>query len=60
MPKIEIGPFIVSIVVALLFFAIGRFIVIQTGGAGRWMIFAGLIIFYAIWWVSYRRAKKKK
>ena len=60
MPKIEIGPFIVSIVVALLFFAIGRFIVIQTEDVGRWMIFVGLIIFYAIWWVSYRRAKKKK
>jgi hypothetical protein len=60
MPKIEIGPFIMSIVVALLFFAIGRFIVIQTEDVGRWLIFAGLIIFYAIWWVSYRRAKKRK
>ena len=60
MPKIDFGPFIQSIVIALILFAVGRFIVVQTGGSGRWLIFAGLIIFYAIWWVSYQRRKRKK
>jgi hypothetical protein len=60
MPKFEIGPFIQSIIVALIFFAIGRFIVIQMEDLGRWVIFIGLIIFYAIWWVAYQRRKRKK
>jgi len=59
MPKIEIGPFIQSIIVALIFFAIGRYITIQTDGSGRWAIFAALIIFYAVWWVWYSRRRKK-
>jgi len=59
MPKIEIGPFIQSIIVALIFFAIGRYITIQTDGSGRWVIFAALIIFYAVWWVWYSRRRKK-
>ena len=60
MPKIDFGPFIQSIVVALLFFAIGRFIAIQMDDVGRWMIYAALIIFYAAWWVWYQRGKRKK
>ena len=60
MQKIEFGPLIRNIVIALLFFAIGRFIVIQTQDLGRWLIFAGLIIFYAVWWVFYQRRKKRK
>jgi hypothetical protein len=60
MPKIDFGPFIQSIVIALVLFAVGRFIVLQTGGAGRWVIYAGLIIFYAAWWVFYQRRKRKK
>ena len=60
MPKIDFGPFIQSIVVALIFFAIGRFIAIQMDDVGRWMIYAALIIFYAVWWVSYQRRKRKK
>jgi hypothetical protein len=60
MPKIEIGPFIQSIAIALVLFAVGRFIVVQTEGAGRWVIYATLIIFYAAWWVWYRRGKRKK
>lgn len=60
MPKFEIGPFIQSIIVALIFFAIGRYIVIQAGGTGRWLIFAALIIFYAVWWVWYTRGRRKK
>ena len=60
MPKIDFGPFIQSIAIALILFAIGRFIVVQTGGSGRWVIFAALIIFYAAWWVFYQRRKRKK
>ena len=60
MPKIDFGPFIQSIAVALVLFAVGRFIVVQTDGTGRWVIYAGLIIFYAAWWFSYRRRKRKK
>ena len=60
MPKIDFGPFIQSIVVALIFFAIGRFIAIQLDDVGRWVIYVALIIFYAVWWVSYRRRKRKK
>jgi hypothetical protein len=60
MPKIEIGPFITSIIVALLFFALGRFLVIQLEDVGRWVIFGSLLIFYAIWWVAYQRRKRKK
>jgi membrane protein DedA with SNARE-associated domain len=60
MPKIDFGPFIQSIVIALILFAIGRFIVIQMEDVGRWVIFAALIIFYAAWWVFYQRRKRKK
>jgi len=60
MPKIDFGPFIQSIAVALVLFAVGRFIVVQTEGTGRWVIYAGLIIFYAAWWFSYRRGKRRK
>lgn len=58
--KIDFGPFIQSIIVALVFFAIGRFIAIQLDDVGRWVIYAALIIFYAAWWVFYRRRKRKK
>lgn len=60
MPKIDLGPFIQSIVVALVLFAIGRFIAIQMDDVGRWVIYIALIIFYAVWWVSYQRRKRKK
>ena len=60
MPKIDISPFIQSIAVALILFAIGRFIAIQMDGVGRWVIFAALIIFYTAWWVWYSRGKRKK
>lgn len=60
MPEINLGPFFKSITIALVLFAIGRFIVIQTEELGRWVIFIGLVIFYAVWWVSYRRGKRKE
>jgi hypothetical protein len=59
-PKIDFGPFMRSVIVALIFFAIGRFIVVQTEGSGRWLIYAGLVIFYAAWWFFYRRGTRKK
>ena len=58
--KIDFGPFIQSIIVALVFFAIGRFIAIQLDDVGRWVIYAALIILYSAWWVFYRRRKGKK
>ena len=60
MPKIDLGPFIQSIAIALVLFAIGRFIVIQMEDVGRWVIFAALIVFYAAWWIFYQRRKRKK
>jgi len=60
MQKIEFGPLIRTIVIALVFFAIGRFIVMQTQDLGRWIIFGGLIIFYAVWWIMYQNRKKRK
>jgi hypothetical protein len=60
MPKIDFGPFITSIVIALVFFAIGRYFAIQLDDAGRWAIYIGLIVFYAIWWFFYQRRKGKK
>lgn len=60
MPKFDIGPYITSVAVALVFFAIGRFLVIQMDDLGRWVIYIGLIIFYAVWWVWYQRGKRKK
>ena len=60
MQKIDIGPFIRNIIIGLIFFAIGRYIVIQAEDAGRWVIFIGLIIFYSVWWFFYRRGKKGK
>ena len=60
MPKIDLGPYITSVAVALVFFALGRFLVIQLEDVGRWVIFVGLFVFYAIWWISYQRKKRKK
>lgn len=60
MPKIDIGPFIQSVIIALVFFAIGRFFVIQFEDLGKWVIYVALAIFYAVWWVFYQRGKSKK
>jgi hypothetical protein len=58
--NIKIGPFIKSIAIALVFFAIGRLVVVQMGGVGSWIILIGLVVFYAVWWVFYQRGKKRK
>jgi hypothetical protein len=60
MPKIDLGPFITSIVIALVFFAIGRYFAVLLDDVGRWIIYISLIVFYAVWWFSYQRRKRKK
>jgi hypothetical protein len=57
MPKIS--PILRNLILIFIFFAIGRFLVDQFGNNGLWLIIAGVIIFYAVWWNNYQRNKKK-
>ena len=34
--------------------------VIQMEDLGRWLVYTGLIIFYAVWWFSFQRRNRKK
>lgn len=58
MPEIKILPIIKNIAIALIFFAFGRLMVIKLGTLGIVLTFVFVIVFYAIWWVSYQRGKK--
>jgi len=57
-PKIKIFPIIQSITIALIFFALGRLLVLQMGNIGIWISVGLLIIFYLLWWRRYQRNKK--
>jgi hypothetical protein len=59
MPKIKLLPIAKSIAIALIFFAVGRLMVIQMGTKGIWIVAILVIGFYSIWWVSYKRRKRK-
>lgn len=56
--KINLSPIILSITVALLFFFLGRYFVIQMGNNGVWAVIILLAVFYAVWYMNYRRKKK--
>ena len=60
MPDIKISPFIKSIAIALIFYALGRLIVLQMGTNGIWLILGSLVIFYGWRWVIFRRNKGNK
>jgi len=59
MPKIKLLPIAISIATGLVFFALGRLIVIQMGTKGIWVVVVLLIVFYSICWVRYQRGKQK-
>lgn len=56
----KLSPLVRSIAIALLFFVVGRWIYIQMGTTGIWVIALLLVAFYAIWYALYRRSKRKK
>ncbi|GAB4578286.1 MAG: hypothetical protein Fur0022_10200 [Anaerolineales bacterium] len=57
MPKIS--PFLRNLIIVFLFFVIGRFLVVQLGANGSWIVIGGVIIFYIVWWNNYQQNKKK-
>jgi len=59
MPKNKILPIVKSLIAALLFFVLGRLMVVRLGTVGIWIVAVLVISFYAIWWVSYQRGKQK-
>lgn len=59
MPKIKIIPIIKSITIAMLFFVVGRLMVMQMGSLGIWIVAGLLVVFYIAWWMMYRRNKTK-
>lgn len=59
MPKIKLLPIAKSIAIALIFFALGRLMMIQMGTLGIVIAVGLVIVFYAVWWASYQRGKKK-
>jgi hypothetical protein len=59
MPKIKLVPIIKSITIALIFFALGRIMLIQLGTMGIVIAIVLVLVFYIFWAVSYRRGKKK-
>jgi hypothetical protein len=60
MPDFEIPPIVKNVAIALAFFVVGRWIYIQMGTTGIWVIAFLLVAFYAVWWTLYRRSKRKK
>lgn len=59
MPNIKWTPLVISIVIALVFFALGRMIMVQMGSNGIWVVVVMLVVFYAGWWMLYQRSKRK-
>jgi hypothetical protein len=54
----NISPYVRSILIALVFFVVGRWMVIQMGDNGIWAIIILLVLFYAGWWLFFRRGKR--
>ena len=59
MPEIKILPIVKSVAIAMVFFVLGRLMVIQLGTLGVWITAILVIVFYAIWWVRYQREKRR-
>ena len=59
MREIKILPIIKYLVLAFLFFALGRLIVIQMGSMGVWIVLLLVIAFYVVWWINYQRGGRK-
>lgn len=55
----ELSTFLRNLLIVFVFFAIGRLLVLRMGGNGAWIIVGGVFVFYVVWWVNYRRNKKK-
>lgn len=55
----KVSYYIRSVAIALVFFALGRLLVLQMGTTGYWVIGLLLVVFYAAWWVFIRRGKEK-
>jgi hypothetical protein len=51
----KLSAFIRSVAIALIFFSLGRLLVIQLGNTGYWVIGILLGLFYVGWWVLFRR-----
>ena len=58
MPKIKIHPIVQSFIIAMIFFVLGRLMVIQMGTLGVWIVAILVIVFYTVWWVNYQRGKR--
>jgi hypothetical protein len=58
MPKIKLLPIAKSIAIALIFFALGRILVLQLGNIGIVIVLVVVIVFYGIWWVKYQKNKQ--
>ena len=59
MRDIKVGPFVRSILFAMVFFVLGRIIILQMGNNGIWLIVFLLVVFYFGWWALFRRGKRK-
>jgi hypothetical protein len=57
MQNFKVGPFTRSILIAMVFFVLGRIIMLQMGSNGIWLIAVLLVVFYFGWWVLFRRGK---
>jgi hypothetical protein len=59
MPEKKLLSIIKSIIFALIFFALGRLMVVKLGNLGVVLTFVFVIAFYVIWWVRYQRGQRK-
>ncbi len=60
MPDIKLPPLVRNLAIALIFFILGRWIYIQMGVTGIWVIAILLVVFYTGWWALFRRKKGEK
>lgn len=50
----NISKIALSFFLTLIAFIVGRYLVLNLGVPGRWIIILGVIIFYIIWWARRR------
>ena len=51
--------FVTNILLAFVVFFVGQMIVNYFGYVGMWLIIVGVVIFYIVWFIMRKRAKRK-
>lgn len=56
----KLSAFVRSVAIALVFFSLGRLLVIRLGTTGYWVIGILLVLFYLGWWLLFHRDSEEE